>query len=50
MPGSRVVHTPVDGKYWYFASNPSQATPDGFGQEDTIREIWAADTSDQGRR
>jgi len=43
MPGSRCLHTPVDGKGWYFANMPSKATPDGFGQEETIREIWAAD-------
>ncbi len=43
MPGSRIVHSPVNGKYWYFANTPSAATPDGFGQEETIREIWAAD-------
>lgn len=43
MPGSRIVHSPVDGKHWYFANAPSAATPDGFGQEETIREIWAAD-------
>lgn len=49
MPGSRVVHTPVDGKHWYFANMPSDATPDGFGQEEAIREIWAADTRYGGR-
>lgn len=43
MPGSRVIHSPVDGKNWYFANMPSAATPDGFGQEETIREIWSAD-------
>ena len=43
MPGSRCLHSPVDGKWWYFANAPSAAVPDGFGQEDTIREIWAAD-------
>ena len=43
MPGSRILHAPVNGKYWYFANMPSNAVPDGFGQEETIRSIWAAD-------
>lgn len=43
MPGSRCLHAPVDGKDWYRANRPSPAVPDGFGQEDAIREIWKAD-------
>lgn len=43
MPGSRCLHSPVDGQSWYFANMPSAAVPNGFGQEDTIREIWAGD-------
>jgi hypothetical protein len=43
MPGSRTLRSPLDGKRWYYANNPSTATPEGFGQEETIREIWAAD-------
>ncbi|MGM0485318.1 MAG: hypothetical protein ACQESR_00955 [Planctomycetota bacterium] len=43
MPGSRILHAPVDGKHWYFANTPSDAVPNGFGQEKTIREIWAGD-------
>ena len=43
MPGCRVLATPADGQSWYFANTPSQATPHGFGQEETIRSIWAAD-------
>jgi len=46
MPGSRCLHSPVDGQWWYFANMPSAAVPDGFGQEDTIREIWAAPAGD----
>jgi hypothetical protein len=42
MPGSRTMRSPLDGKRWYYANNPSAATPEGFGQEETIREIWAA--------
>jgi hypothetical protein len=43
MPGSRTMRSPLDGKRWYYANTPSAATPDGFGQEETIRAIWAAD-------
>lgn len=43
MPGSRCLHTPVDGKGWYSANTPSDVVPDGFGQEDTIRAIWAGE-------
>jgi hypothetical protein len=43
MPGCRVLATPADGQSWYFANTPSQATPHGFGQEETIRSIWASD-------
>jgi hypothetical protein len=45
MPGSRTLRSPLDGKRWYYANNPSAATPDGFGQEETIREIWAGDVT-----
>jgi hypothetical protein len=41
MPGGRVLHTPVDGKHWYHANDPSPAVPDGFGDEAAIRAIWA---------
>jgi hypothetical protein len=40
MPGCRCLATPVDGNAYYFANMSSQATPDGFGQEETIRDIW----------
>jgi hypothetical protein len=43
MPGSRTVTSPLDHRRWYFANNPSAATPDGLGDEDAIREIWAGD-------
>ena len=45
MPGSRTMRSPLDGKRWYYANAPSRATPDGFGQEETIRAIWAADAT-----
>ncbi len=43
MPGSRCLASAVAGKRWYFANTPSAATPDGFDQEETIRQIWAGD-------
>lgn len=41
MPGSRVLHAPVQGRHWYWAQNASPATPDAFNQEDAIKAIWA---------
>ena len=43
MPGSRTLAAPVGRKHWYYANKPSAAVPDGFGDEDAIRAIWAAD-------
>jgi hypothetical protein len=43
MPGSRVLATPVEGKHWYWANTRSEAVPDGFSQEQTIKAIWARD-------
>ena len=43
MPGLRIISGAVDGKRWYDVNQPSTATPNGFGQEQTIRAIWAAD-------
>jgi hypothetical protein len=42
MPGSRILHDPVDGKGWYFA-NARASCKDGFNQEETIRRIWAGE-------
>lgn len=42
MPGSRIVHWPKDGLRWYHANTPSAAVPNGFGDEETIRAIWAS--------
>jgi hypothetical protein len=44
MPGSRTLASPVGTKRWYYANSPSAATPDGFGQEETIRAIWTTDS------
>jgi hypothetical protein len=52
MPGSRTItngHRKAPGEgapsHWYHANNPSAAVPDGMGDEDTIRTIWAAANS-----
>jgi hypothetical protein len=45
MPASRCLAAPVNKDIsWYWANNRSPAVPTGFGQEDTIRSIWQADT------
>lgn len=46
MPGSRCLSLPVEGRngeklQWYFANRPSEATPNGSNQEDTIKALWA---------
>jgi hypothetical protein len=43
MPGGRVLTSPLDDKHWYYANNPSSVVPDGYGDEETIRSIWAND-------
>jgi hypothetical protein len=43
MPGSRTVRSPRDRMRWYYANRPGPSVPEGFGQEETIRAIWAAD-------
>jgi hypothetical protein len=43
MPGSRTLAAPVGDIHWYFANTASDATPNGFNQEDTIKAIWQAD-------
>ena len=43
MPGSRTLSSSLDGKRWYHANQPGPAVPEGYGQEETIRAIWAAD-------
>jgi hypothetical protein len=58
MPGSRQVtkgHVGLPGnaagkpysgrRHWYHANHPSAAVPDGTGEEETIRAIWAADSA-----
>jgi hypothetical protein len=41
MPGMRIISGAADGKRWYDVNQPGAATPNGFGQEQTIRDIWS---------
>jgi hypothetical protein len=43
MPGSRTASSP--DIHWYYANNPSPAVPSGMGDEDAIRAVWAADST-----
>jgi hypothetical protein len=43
MPGSRTATS--SDIHWYFANNPSPAVPNGLGDEDAIRAVWAADSA-----
>jgi hypothetical protein len=47
MPGSRVLHAPVGDRHWYFANTRSEAVPQGFSQEETIKEIWSGHMHDE---
>ncbi|SDE06269.1 hypothetical protein SAMN05216464_103505 [Mucilaginibacter pineti] len=42
MPGGRQTTSPLDGRHWYWANTPTPNTPDGQGDENTIRDIWKA--------
>lgn len=41
MPGSRTMVSPLDHRRWYYANNPSSSVPDGLGDEEAIRAVWA---------
>ncbi len=45
MPGGRTMTSPVDKRSWYYANRPSPVVPDGLGDEEVVRAIWAADSS-----
>jgi hypothetical protein len=47
MPGSRVLHAPVGNQHWYYANTRSDAMPQGFGQEETIKAIWSVEPTPQ---
>lgn len=42
MPGSRYLAVPIRGKRWYWANTPSEDSLGGFGQEETIKDIWGS--------
>jgi hypothetical protein len=44
MPGSRTMRSPLDNKRWYYANTSSPAVPEGLGDEEVIRAIWAEDS------
>ena len=50
MPGSRVISPGrnSNGPRWFWANTRSDACPSGSNTEQTIKEIWAADTGKQG--
>lgn len=41
MPGQRGLYEPAEGVKHYYANVRSAASPSGFGQEETIRRVWA---------
>ncbi len=43
MPASRCLAAPPPEKHWYWGHMPCDDVPDGFGQEKTIKAIWAED-------
>jgi hypothetical protein len=45
MPGSRTMTSPLDKKRWYYANASSLAVPEGLGDEEAIRALWAADAA-----
>ncbi|HEY9681487.1 MAG TPA: hypothetical protein V6C89_11325 [Drouetiella sp.] len=40
MPGSRPLSAPVGDQNYYFANSPSAAFPQGFGQEEAIKDVF----------
>ena len=42
---TNTLQSPRDRMRWYYANRPSAAVPDGLGDEDAIRAIWAGDTA-----
>lgn len=47
MPGSRTLRSPLDRMRWYYANDPSPSVPEGFGDEEAIRAIWASDSDER---
>jgi hypothetical protein len=48
MPVRRMTTRASDGRRTYRANHPSAAAPDGYDQEDAIRDIWHADDAKAG--
>lgn len=42
MPAQRCLTSSAGGQRWYHANTQSEAAPDGFNQEETIKQIWLA--------
>lgn len=40
MPGSRTMRSPLDGRRWYHANDPSVKVPEGMGDEAAIMSVW----------
>jgi hypothetical protein len=45
LRGSGAAEPYSGGRRWYHANNLSATVPDGMGDEETIRAIWAADSA-----
>ena len=41
MPGARLLSSPINGLKYYFANTRSKKVPNGFNQEETIKDIWS---------
>ncbi|MFM1944045.1 MAG: hypothetical protein RI897_3027 [Verrucomicrobiota bacterium] len=41
MPGSRTMRSPLDGRRWYHANDPSVKVPEGMGDEAAILSVWS---------
>jgi hypothetical protein len=47
MPGSRTLRSPLNNRRWYYANQSSPSVPDGLGDEEAIRAVWAAEPAKQ---
>ncbi len=49
MPGSRILQSPLDKMRWYYANNPGDRVPQGWGDEDAIRAVWMTSINNQDK-
>ncbi|MBI2841877.1 MAG: hypothetical protein HYX78_00600 [Armatimonadetes bacterium] len=49
MPGSIPMAVAIDGDHWYRANTRSNASPKGYNQEETIKEIWSNDLQESNQ-